>query len=246
MPLYEQMKKTVIYILFLLPIYLSGQQVKIVKKETFESKVDTSKRINDKVVYQEPEQTEISIRGQVYPALVTGGDTLILADFDEISITSKRHFVDDAERRKYEKMRRYAIKVYPYAKEAIRIFREVEYASEHLKRRQRKREMKRLEKELRNEFEEPLTKLTKLQGKILVKMIERELGQSMHSLIKMHRGGFKAFYWHNMGKLYSYDLKEGYQEGKYKILDIILQDFDVSFELDKRADLKYIKKKFNG
>ena len=80
-------------------------------------------------------------------------------------------------------MRRYANKVYPYAKEAIRIFEELEYAREHMSRRKFKKEAKRLEKELETEFEPVLTKLTKLQGKIMIKMIERETGETFYNLI---------------------------------------------------------------
>lgn len=196
-------------------------------------------------IYDDLETTEIDLRGQRYTALIQDGDTIILADLEAFSVTSKRSFEDDAEYRKYLKFKRYANKVYPYAREAIRIFRELEYAKAHMSKREYKREVKRLDKKLKAEFEGPLTKLTKLQGKIMIKMIERELDTKMYDLLKSIKGRFAAFYWHNFSKLYSYDLKEGYEYGKYEILDIVLQDFDVSFEIDKRKDLKYIQKKFD-
>lgn len=193
----------------------------------------------------EPEMAEINLGGKVYSAYITeDGDTLIMANFDDVSITSKRSFDSEEEYRKYMKFRRYANKVYPYAKEAIRIFKEVEYATDHYPKRKRKKRIKELQEELKQEFEEPLKKLTKLQGKIMIKMIERELDETMYNLIKSLRGRFTAFYWHNFSKLYSYDLKEGYQYGKYQILDIVLQDFDVSLDspLTSRT-LKYVKVK---
>lgn len=246
------MMRKFIIILFFLPCLLQGQDTTMVKQDSFPDRINIAagiredKIVNDKVLYEEPEEIEIELRGQLYPALVTGGDTLILADLKDVSITSKRHFEDDDEYRKYLRFRQYGLKVYPYAKEAIRIFRELEYAKQHLSKRKYKKEVKRLNEELKLEFEEPLTKLTKLQGKIMTKMIERELGMSMHSLIQGLKGRFTAFYWHNFSKLYSYDLKEGYEKGKYEILDIVLQDFDLSFEIDKREDLKYIQQKFDA
>ena len=242
----------ILYIAFLLPFCLVGQDSTIMVVDSFPERVDFTsgvddpKVVNDKVLYKQPEETTILLRGKVYPALVSGGDTLILAQLDDFTITSKRHFEDDAEYRKYMKFRRYGLKVYPYAKEAIRIFRELEYAEEHLSKKDYKREVKRLNEELKEEFEKPLIKLTKLQGKIMIKMIEREIGISMHQMIQKLKGRFTAFYWNGFSKLYSYDLKEGYEKGKYEILDIVLQDFDLSFEIDKRADLKYIKKKFDA
>ncbi len=189
----------------------------------------------------EPIFTKLNLKGKIYSAMISEGDTLILADLDDVSITSFRKFDNEADYNKYRKFRRYAAKVFPYAKEGIRIFREVEYASQHLSRRERKKKIKELEKELKAEFEQPLTKLTKLQGKILIKMIEKETDESMYNLMKQVKGRFTAFYWNQFSKLYSYDLKEGYQEGKYEILDAVLQDFDLSYRIENGTDMKYVR-----
>lgn len=212
-----------------------GQDTLILRRDSFDiASVDKPESV-------EPVFTELSLKGKVYSAMISDGDTLILADLDDISITSLRKFDNDADYRKYLKFRRYAAKVFPYAKEAIRIFREVEYASEHLSKRQRKKKIKKLEKELKAEFEEPLKKFTKLQGKIMIKMIEKETGHSMYDLMKSLKGRFTAFYWNQFSKLYSYDLKEGYEEGKYEILDAVLQDFDLSYRIENGTSMKYIK-----
>lgn len=131
------------------------------------------------------------------------------------------------------KFKRYAAVVYPYAKEAIRIFKETEHVTNTMKKRKRKKHIKKLQEDLKRDFEAPLSKLTKLQGKILVKMIEKELDKNMYDLIKGVRGRLAATYWHNASKLYSYDLKEGYNRGTYDILDAVLDDFDVSYRIEQ-------------
>jgi len=187
-------------------------------------------------------KTQLQIDGRVYPALITEtGDTLILVDLDDVSITSMRKFASDDEYKKYLRIRNYAAKVYPYAKEAIRIFRELEYASQHMSNREKKKKIAELEEQLTAEFEQPLVNLTKLQGKILIKMIEKETGQPIYHMIKDLKGGFKAFYWNAFSKLYSYDLKEGYIRGRYTLLDAVLQDFDVSYRIENETSLKYVK-----
>lgn len=187
-------------------------------------------------------ETKLTIEGKVYPALITeDGDTLILVDLDNVSITALRTFANDEEYRKYLRFRNYAAKVYPYAKEAIRIFRELEYVSQHLSKKEKKKKIAELEEQLTKEFEEPLTNLTKLQGKIMIKMIEKETGQPIYNMIKDLKGGFKAFYWNAFSKLYSYDLKEGYNRGQYPVLDAVLQDFDVSYRIENETSLKYVK-----
>jgi Domain of unknown function (DUF4294) len=187
-------------------------------------------------------ETKLTIEGKVYPALITeNGDTLILVDLDNVSITALRTFANDEEYRKYLRFRNYAAKVYPYAKEAIRIFRELEYVSQHLSKKEKKKKIAELEEQLTKEFEEPLTNLSKLQGKIMIKMIEKETGQPIYHMIKDLKGGFKAFYWNAFSKLYSYDLKEGYNRGQYPVLDAVLQDFDVSYRIENETSLKYVK-----
>jgi len=172
----------------------------------------------------------ILVNGQVMQALINGTDTLYFVDLRNVNISSPRTFADRSEYLRYLKYRRYATKVYPYAKQAIRIFTEAEQASVDLKKRKRKKYLKKLSKELEKEFEEPLTGLSKTQGKILVKMIERELETPMFDLIKMTQGKFKAFYWNQSSKLFGYRLKTGYNIGDNPILDIVLQDFDISYE----------------
>ncbi|MDF1694206.1 MAG: DUF4294 domain-containing protein [Saprospiraceae bacterium] len=230
------MKYLIIFISFISSSsFLLGQDTLLLRRDTIEIPIP------DHPETVEPVFTELLLKGQVYSAMISDGDTLILADLDDISITSLRKFDSDADYRKYLKFRRYAAKVFPYAKEAIRIFREVEYASEHLSKRERKKKIKQLEKELKAEFEEPLKKLTKLQGKIMIKMIEKETGHSMYNLMKSLKGRFTAFYWNQFSKLYSYNLKEGYQEGKYEILDAVLKDFDLSYRIENGTNMKYIK-----
>lgn len=211
------MKKVLVLIL-LISGSLSGQ----------ETELDTIIYDNDINLY------ETTLNGRVMTAMVTeNGDTLIMEKLDDISITSLRTFKSEEDYRKYMKFRRYAALVYPYAKEAIKIFRETEYVTANMRKRKRKKHIKKLQEDLKVQFEEPLRKLTKLQGKILIKMIERELDKSMYELIAGLRGRFTAFYWHNASKLYSYDLKEGYNEGKYEILDAVLKDFDISYRIEQ-------------
>lgn len=170
------------------------------------------------------------INGQEYSVMVNDcGDTLIMAKLDEVSISSPRTFKNIDERRKYRRYKRYATVVYPYAVEAIRIFNEVEYATENLPRRKRKKYIRKLQKDLKREFQDPLKKLTKTQGYILTKMIERELDTPMYTLIKNLKGSISASYWGTLGRSFGYHLKEGYTRGKDPMLDIVLDDMNLSY-----------------
>jgi hypothetical protein len=157
------------------------------------------------------------------------GDTILVADdLMTVPFSSLRHFKNADEYNKYRRYLRYAAVVYPYAKEAIKVFRQLNEETQEMRKGKRKRYARNLQKDLDDKFEEPLKNLTKTQGKILVKMIERELDTPLYELIREYRGGFTAGYWNTMSKFWGYDLKRGYMEGDDPILDVVLGNFDLS------------------
>ena len=162
------------------------------------------------------------------------GDTLIMADLGDVSISSMRLFDNPEDLKTYRRYRRYAYHVYPYATEAIKIFREVDYATNNMKPAKRRKYIRKLQKDLKDEFEDPLKKLTKTQGMVLFKMIEKELDTSMFLLLKDLKGGLSASYWGTLGRLYGHRLKDGYKRGDDHILDVVLDDIDISYELPDR------------
>jgi len=175
---------------------------------------------------------QITLDGEIVTALITENDTIIIADLEDVYVTSLSAFTDKEEYRRYLKYRRYAAKVYNYAVDAVRIFEETDYVTKNMKENKRKKHIRRLNREYKSQFKDQLKNLTKTQGFLLIKMIEKELDVPMYDLIKDLRGGFTASYWHELGKFNGYDLKEGYKFGKDKILDSVLKDFDVSYEID--------------
>lgn len=174
------------------------------------------------------------IDGELMTIFITEtGDTLLLADeLKEVSITTLRNFENREQRKRYNLYKRYAVKVYPYAVKAIKIFREVEMATQTMSKRKRRKYIKKLQKEYEEEFKEPLKRLTKTQGKILIKMIEKELDDNFYDLLKSLRGGWNARVWQTAGKLYGYNLKDGYVKGEDPILDAVLGDLNISYEIN--------------
>lgn len=171
-------------------------------------------------------QGEIQIRhsGQLYSAIVENGDTLFLAQLDPISVSSLRSFEDREEYLLYLRYRRHAITVYPYAMAAVQLFRNIEEKTEEMNNRERRRYTRQMQRQLRDEFEEPMKNMTRTQGYILTKMIEKELDTPMYFLIRDLRNGITATYWSTISSLFGYDLREGYERGNDRLLDIVLDD----------------------
>lgn len=182
------------------------------------------------VLFGQDRVDEVVLNGHIMTRIITEeGDTLFFSQLTEFQLTGVQN-MNQEEKRLYRKYRRYALKVYPYALDAIKIFKEVEYATNNMTPRKRKKYIKKLSKDLKNEFEDPLRGLTRTQGLILMKMIEKELDTPMYDLIRDLRGKTSSFYWNMTGKIYGYDLKNGYVVGDDKIMDAVLQDFDISYK----------------
>ena len=182
------------------------------------------------VLFGQDRVDEVVLNGHIMTRIITEeGDTLFFSQLTEFQLTGVQN-MNQEEKRLYRKYRRYALKVYPYALDAIKIFKEVEYATNNMTPRKRKKYIKKLSKDLKNEFEDPLRGLTRTQGLILMKMIEKELDTPMYDLIRDLRGKASSFYWNMTGKIYGYDLKNGYVVGDDKIMDAVLQDFDISYK----------------
>ncbi|MBC6993265.1 DUF4294 domain-containing protein [Neolewinella lacunae] len=184
------------------------------------------------------------IDGKYYPYVVDAcGDTLIIAQLGDVSISSPEVFETEEDYKQYRRYRIYAQRAYPYAVDAIRIFRETQYMTQNMSNSERKKYNKRLQKELEEKFEEPLKKMSKTQGKVLISMIERELDVPIYDLIKELRGGLTARYWATLAGFYGHRLKHKYTVGDDWILDTVLDDFDISYELpEMRADTTGVKR----
>lgn len=157
---------------------------------------------------------------------VENGDSTFVMALRMVKVASRRHFKDFAEQRQYFLYMRAARKVYPYALQAITLYEDIAQETEHMNKRQRKRYIRKEHKELREDFKEQMKSLSRTEGKVLIKMIEKEVGKPFYDIIKDTRGGMTASYWHNLGKFWGYDLKDGYAPGSDPLLDEIFLDYD--------------------
>jgi len=173
----------------------------------------------------------MTINGQILPYTINEcGDTILMANLEDVSVTSLRKFETREDAYRYRRYKRYALEVYPYAVEAIKIFRQVESLTDDMNPRTRKKYIKQLQKDLKEKFRQPLMGLSKTQGLILFKMIEKELDTPVYELIRELRNGLTATYWQTMGGLYGHNLREGYVPGEDPILDAVLNDLDISYQ----------------
>ena len=115
--------------------------------------------------------------------------------------------------------------MYPYAEVAGEMLQDFDDTLQTIKSEvRRKKYMKKVEEELKAEFTGELKKLTIKQGIILVKLIDRETGNTSYDLIKQLRGSFSAFIWQSLARLFGSNLKLEYDPyGEDAMIEEIVQ-----------------------
>ena len=143
--------------------------------------------------------------------------------------------------REYVILRNRTLRVYPYAKLASDRLDTLSIRLEQIKsKRSKKLYMKRMEKFIYDEFEEELKKLSKSQGRILIKLVHRQTGETTHSLVKELRNGWRAFIYQTTASFFNLSLKDTYDPEKnyedFLIEDILQRAYgDGIIDLDPTA-----------
>lgn len=164
-----------------------------------------------------------------YRSTIFKGDTIAVVDLRTAVITGARVFKDADAEKKYRRLVRDVKKAYPYAKIAGQRIQEYHDLVADKKNRERKKLMKEAEKSLKIEFKKDLENLTVNQGKILMKLIDRETGNSSYDLVKEYRGKMTAFFWQSFAVIYDDDLnmKVRYdKDGDDRIIEEIIGMID--------------------
>jgi hypothetical protein len=145
------------------------------------------------------------------------GDTLAMIVFNPIIIYPPERFRNKTEEKFYWKTVRDIKKTLPYAKLISSTLLETyEYIDTYQNQKQKQAYLKKFEKELFDQYKPQMKKLTKNQGKMLIKLINRETNQSSYSILKAFLGTFRAGFWQTFSKFFGASLKAGYHPNKNK------------------------------
>lgn len=145
------------------------------------------------------------------------GDTLAMLVFNPITIYPRERFRNKKEEEFYWKTVRDVKRTLPYAKAISAMLLETyEYMGTYKNEKEKQEYMKAFEKNVFNQYKPAMKKLTKNQGKMLIKLINRETNQNSYSIVKAFLGTFRAGFWQTFGKFFGVSLKQGYHPEKNK------------------------------
>lgn len=154
-------------------------------------------------------------------AEVVNSDTLPLVNLETVYIYTDFVFKTARQREQWTRTKFNVKKVYPYAILAAAKLKEYDMALAKIQDEKIKKiYIKVCEKDLRQEFEDELKGLTVSQGKVLMKLIDREAGKTTYEVVKQLRGSFQAAMWQTVARLFGHNMKAEYDE---EVEDILIE-----------------------
>ena len=157
-------------------------------------------------------------------SLEVNGDTLPVVNLEEVRVMPMPKFRNRREYRRYSRYVRNVKKVYPYAKFTAHLLNEMEGHLDSLTtEKEKKAYIRSVEKSLKAKYSDVIWNMTFSQGKILIKLIDRETGMTSYEIIDRMKGAFNAGFWQAVARLFGSNLKTKFDpEGEDRILNQVV------------------------
>jgi len=162
---------------------------------------------------------------QIVQGELAGKDTIPHIDIPEVEIYPKKVFKNKSEEQQYWRMVMRVKKVLPYAKEAALLLRKYEMeVPAGAKGKDRRVYVRRAEEELMNKYGPTLKNMSINDGRVLIKLIDRETHKASYELIQELKGGVPAVFWQGVARVFGNNLKTKYDPyGEDRQMEIIVQ-----------------------
>jgi len=183
-----------------------------------EGQIDTSLKKNDTIPQNSYLIQKVTRNGVTMPEI----------EIKEVTIIARPSPAKRNEYRKYERLILNIKRVYPYA---LMVRRRLEKVNEDMKNitseRERKEYIKTVEKDVFAEYEGDMRQMTITQGRLLIKLIDRETQNTSYELIKVYRGKISAAFWQGIARIFGTNLKEHYDAyGEDALIELIIREID--------------------
>jgi hypothetical protein len=163
-----------------------------------------------------------NIRVEAY--ITPEGDTIPQSWLPTVEVTARQTARWKNYWNNWTRLRNAVYVTYPYAKTASKLINEVNTQLAGVRDEgQRKKIIKSREKEMKRDFGDKVTSLSVYQGKVLMKLINRETGNNCYEIIKEYKGGFNAGFWQTVAYVFGSSLKQQYApQGEDKDIEKIV------------------------
>jgi hypothetical protein len=160
---------------------------------------------------EKPPKIRMQVPDGYQVGYVDGNDTIAIVHLPEVYVFPELRFKNKKEEQEYTKLVRDVKRTLPYAKMVYNTLIETyEYIETLPNDKSREAHLKRMEKDLFKEYKPELKKLTLSQGKLLIKLVDRECNQTSFHLVSAYLGSFRAGFWNVFAAAFGASLKSEY------------------------------------
>ncbi|MDH5826571.1 DUF4294 domain-containing protein [Sphingobacterium sp. SG20118] len=147
----------------------------------------------------------------------------------EVKITKQRVWKSEDAKKEYLRLKRNVLRVLPYAifaqKRYDQLDRELALVTD---KKQQKKLIEVCENEVKSMFNKEIKNMSITQGKILIKLIDRQTGHSSYEMVKQMKGGLSAFLYQGVAKIFGHNLKNTYDPREDYEIENIIREFQKS------------------
>jgi hypothetical protein len=156
------------------------------------------------------------------------GITLPEIEIKDVTVYGRPSASNRSAFRKYERLVYNLKRVYPYALVVRFRIDEVNRELERLNtEKERRRYIKSVEKDVFGKYEDDMRSMTITQGRLLIKLIDRETQNTSYTLIRQYRGGVTAAFWQGIARIFGTNLKEEYDPyGDDALIELIVDEIE--------------------
>jgi hypothetical protein len=160
----------------------------------------------------------------VLKTTVVNGDTVLVMEIPEVNIYPGYMYKNRWDYWRYQRLVRNVKAAYPYAKLAGIKLSELDRELMKVESEKKRKELiKETEKKIRSDFEEDVKKLTITQGRILIKLIDRETGNTTYYVLQNIKGNISAVFWQAIARIFGSNLKSEYDpQGEDELIERII------------------------
>lgn len=160
------------------------------------------------------------------PTTLVDGERIPWILLQEVVITDRRIFKTPEDRARYYRLKYNVLKVLPYAKFAENRYDKLQRdLAVTPKKKDQKRLVKDCEKEIKTMFNREIKNMSISQGEILIKLIDRQTGNSSYELVRELRGGVSAFFYQSVAKIFGHNLKRTYDPDEDREIETIIRNY---------------------
>lgn len=165
-------------------------------------------------------------------------DTFMMVRLNEVEVKDARKWMNDTARYRFNQMRFYVQTILPYMEAATKTFSEVDtkIRQEGVDKKERKQFVHAKEAELRTQFEDRVKALNETQGVLLIKLIARQTGVNIYSILNEFKNPFTAIKWQTWAKLNGFNLNKKYNPDDEPLLEQVM--LSLGYDLPAFYDTK--------